>query len=215
MKLRKQTIVAAILLVSSIVYFNTLSIIAVILGIITVVATAKLLNQELEKIEKKRYKKITYSICVGDMGIEIYPVPDGWDIAQFTIKYTRIPIDQQKTRTGQQGNTIVYWEKSGERKVEKEKEYKRLNSTTLKREEVKKLVNKLLNSDETEVQNAQSVVKAITESRKKTTKQKAINWALDKLCVLKTGHKPLPHPTEVAQSTKKDEKQVKVIKKTS
>lgn len=215
MKLRKQTIVAIILLVSSVVYVNTLSIIAVILGIITVVTTAKLLNQELEKTEKKRYKKISYTVSVGEMGIEIYPVANGWDVAQFTIKYTRIPIDQQKIKTGEQGNTIVYWEKSGERKTEKEKEYKRLNSTTLKRDEVRKLVNKLLNSDETEVQNAQSVVKAITESRKKTTKQKVINWALDKLFVLKTGHKPLPYPTKTDETTQKDEKQVKVIKKTS
>lgn len=215
MKLRKQTIVATMLLVSSVVYVNTLSIIAVILGIITVVTTAKLLNQELEKTEKKRYKKISYTVSVGEMGIEIYPVANGWDVAQFTIKYTRIPIDQQKIKTGEQGNTIVYWEKSGERKTEKEKEYKRLNSTTLKRDEVRKLVNKLLNSDETEVQNAQSVVKAITESRKKTTKQKAINWALDKLFVLKTGHKPLPYPTKTDETTQKDEKQVKVIKKTS
>lgn len=215
MKLRKQTIVATMLLVSSVVYVNTLSIIAVILGIITVVTTAKLLNQELEKTEKKRYKKISYTVSVGEMGIEIYPVANGWDVAQFTIKYTRIPIDQQKIKTGEQGNTIVYWEKSGERKTEKEKEYKRLNSTTLKRDEVRKLVNKLLNSDETEVQNAQSVVKAITESRKKTTKQKVINWALDKLFVLKTGHKPLPYPTKTDETTQKDEKQVKVIKKTS
>lgn len=215
MKLRKQTIVAAILLVSSIVYFNTLSIIAVMLGVVAVVATAKLLNQELEKIEKKRYKKISYTVAVGTVGVEIYPVPDGWDVAEFTIEYNVTPVEVQRVRTGTEGNTIVSWEKKGERKKEKEKVYKRLNATTLQKTEVKKLLKILVDSDEIGIQNAQQVVKAIAESRKKTTKQKAINWALDKLFVTRTGTKPLPYPTETGETTKKEQKQVKVIKKTT
>lgn len=169
----------------------------------------------MAEIEKKRYKKISYTVSVGTVGVEIYPVTDGWDIAQYTIEYQTTPVEVQRVKTGTEGNTIVTWEKKGERKREKEKNYKRLNATTLEKDEVKKLMKILVDSDEIGIQNAQQVVKAIATSRQKTKIQKLLKWAVGKLFVRETGHKPLPHPTETAESTKKDEKQVKVIKKTS
>ena len=215
MKPKKHTILGTILIAASGTLIVTSSMIASIIAIGLVTCLWKLLAVKLAEIEKRRYKKISYTVTVGTVGVEIYPVPDGWDVAQFTVEYNVTPVEIQRVKTGIEGNTIVTWEKKGERKKEKEKIYRRLNATTLQKTEVKKLLKILADSDEVAVQNSQEVVKAIAKSRQKSKIQKLVKWAASKLCVLKTGHKPLPHPTEVAQSTKKDEKQVKVIKKTS
>lgn len=215
MKPKKHTILGTILIAASWTLTATSSMIATVIAIGLVLCLWKLLAVKMAEIEKRRYKKISYTVTVGTVGIEIYPVTDGWDVAQFTIEYQVTPVEVQRIKTGAEGNTIVTWEKKGERKKEKEKVYKRLNATTLQKTEVRKLLNMLSDSDEMGIQNSQEVVKAIAKSRQKTKIQKAIKWAASKLFVLKTGHKPLPHPTEAAQSTKKDEKQVKVIKKTS
>lgn len=215
MKPKKHTILGTILIAASCTIVVTSSMIAAVIAIGLVICLWKLLAVKMVEIEKRRYKKINYTVAVGTVGIEIYHVPDGWDVAQFTIEYNVTPVEVQRVRTGTEGNTIVSWEKKGERKKEKEKVYKRLNATTLQKTEVRKLLNMLADSDEMGIQNSQEVVKAIAKSRQKTKIQKAIKWAASKLFVLKTGHKPLPHPTETAESTKKDEKQAKVIKKTS
>lgn len=213
MKPKTHTILGTILVAASWTLVVTSSMTATVIAIGLVICLWKLLAVKMAAIEK-RYRKISYTVAVGTVGIEIYPVPDGWDVAQFTIEYNVTPVEVQRVRTGTEGNTIVSWEKKGERKKEKEKVYKRLNATTLQKTEVRKLLNILADSDERGIQNSQEVVKAIAKSRQKTKIQKAIRWAASKLFVLKTGHKPLPHPTEAAQSTKKDEKRVKVIKKT-
>lgn len=215
MKPKKHTILGSILVATSSVLFATSSMIAAIIAVGLVLSLWKLFILSAAEAEKKRYKKISYTIAVGTMGIEIYPVPDGWDVAQFQIEYQVTPIEIQKVRTGTEGNTIVTWEKKGERRREKEKSYKRLNATTLKKGEVKKLLRILSNSDETGIQNCQEVVKAIAKSRKKTKVQRLLKWAASKLFDLKTGHKPLSYPTEVGENTQKAEKQVRVTKKTS
>ncbi len=215
MKPKTHTILGTILVAASWTLVVTSSMIATVISIGLIICLWKLLAVKMAEIEKRRYKKISYTVTVGTVGVEIYPVHDGWDIAQFTIEYNVTPVEVQRVKTGIEGNTIVSWEKKGERKKEKEKVYKRLNATTLQKTEVRKLLNMLSDSDEMGIQNSQEVVKAIAKSRQKTKIQKAIRWAASKLFVLKTGHKPLPHPTEVAENTKKDEKQVKVIKKTS
>lgn len=215
MKPKKHTILGTILVTASCTILVTSSIIAAVIAIGLVICLWKLLAIKMAEMEKRRYKKISYTVAVGTVGIEIYPVPDGWDIAQFTIEYQVTPVEVQRVKTGTEGNTIVTWEKKGERKKEKEKVYKRLNATTLQKTEVKRLLHILADSDEIGIQNSQEVVKAIAKSRQKTKIQKLIKWAASKLFVLKTGHKPPPYPTEVAENTKKDEKQVKVIKKTS
>jgi len=215
MKPKKHTILGTILIAASWTLIVTSSMIASIIAIGLVICLWKLLATKLAEIEKRRYKKISYTVAVGTVGIEIYPVTDGWDVAQFTIEYQVTPVEVQRVKTGIEGNTIVTWEKKGERKKEKEKQYRRLNATTLQKTEVRKLLKILVDSDEIGIQNSQEVVKAIAKSRQKNKIQKLVKWAASKLFVLKTGHKPLPHPTETAESTKKDEKQVKVIKKTS
>lgn len=215
MKPKKHTILGTILIAASWTLIVTSSMIATVITIGLVLCLWKLLAIRIGEIEKRRYKKISYTVAVGTVGVEIYPVTDGWDIAQFTIEYQVTPIEVQRVKTGTEGNTIVTWEKKGERKKEKEKVYKRLNSTTLQKTEVKKLLKILVDSDEIGIQNAQQVVKAIAESRKKNKIQKLLKWSASKLFVLKTGQKPLSYPTETGENTKKDEKQVKVIKKTS
>ena len=215
MKPKKHTILGTILIAASWTLIVTSSMIATVITIGLVLCLWKLLAVKMAEIEKRRYKKISYTVAVGTVGVEIYPVTDGWDVAQFTIEYQVTPVEVQRVKTGIEGNTIVTWEKKGERKKEKEKVYRRLNATTLQKTEVKRLLYILADSDEIGIQNSQEVVKAIAKSRQKTKIQKVVKWAVSKLFVLKIGHKPLPHPTETAESTKKDEKQVKVIKKTS
>lgn len=212
---KRQTILVTILIAASYTLVFTSSMIATMLAAGLVLALWKIWVVKQTEKERKRYTKITYTVAVGNMGIEIYPVPTGWDIAQYTIEYQIIPIETQQVKTGEQGNTIVSWEKKGERKKQKEKTYKRLNSTTLERDEVKKLIKMLVNSDEIGIQNAQQVVKAIATSRQKTKIQKLIKWIVSKLFVLKTGQKPLPYPTEIGKTNEKDEKQAIVNKKTS
>lgn len=214
MKPKKGTKIGILLVVISTVMVASQSVIAVVCAIGLAWATSHIISYEWQRLEKKRYKAIKYTFTVGDTGIEIYPVTDGWDVAKYTQKYVKINVEQQKINTGKEGNTIVSWEKTAERKQTTEREYIRLNSVTLKKGEVKKLVNRLLNSDEIGIQNSQEVVKAIAKSRQKTKIQKLLKWAVGKLFVVKTGHKPLPHPTETAESTKPVTKPVKVIKKT-
>lgn len=214
MKPKTHTILGTILVAASWTIVVTSSIIATVIAIGLVICLWKLLAVKMVEKRNRRYKKISYTIAVGTVGIEIYPVPDGWDIAQFTIEYNVTPVEVQRVKTGIEGNTIVTWEKKGERKKEKEKVYKRLNATTLQKTEVRKLLNMLSDSDEMGIQNSQAVVKMIAISRKKTKIQKAIKWAASKLFVLKTGHKPLPYPTEVGEEAKKDEKSIIKTKKT-
>lgn len=214
MKPKKHTILGTILIAASWTLIVTSSMIATVISIGLVLCSWKLLTIKMAEIKKKRYKKISYTVAVGTVGVEIYPVTDGWDVAQFTIEYQVTPVEVQRIKTGIEGNTIVTWEKKGERKKEKEKQYRRLNATTLQKTEVRKLLKILVDSDEIGIQNSQEVVKAIAKSRQKTKIQKLLKWAVGKLFVVKTGHKPLPYPTEIAESTKKDEKPVKVIKKT-
>lgn len=192
MKPKKHTILGTILVTASCTILVTSSIIAAVIAIGLVICLWKLLAIKMAEMEKRRYKKISYTVAVGTVGIEIYPVPDGWDIAQFTIEYQVTPVEVQRVKTGTEGNTIVTWEKKGERKKEKEKVYKRLNATTLQKTEVKRLLHILADSDEIGIQNSQEVVKAIAKSRQKTKIQKLIKWAASKLFVLKTGHKPPP-----------------------